>query len=110
MLLLLLASISAFGATTTTVVDIPTRGVTQRILYVRPDNPVANLVVLSGGDGVLGIQADGTMTTFVAACGPVVRNRRAGELGRESARESGLCRLCPACPADRHLAGGSPGP
>src|SRR5438067_5418338 len=77
MLLLLLASISAFGATTTTVVDIPTRGVTVRILYVRPDNPVANLVVLSGGDGVLGVLDDGSMTTFVASCGPVVRNRQA---------------------------------
>jgi len=76
-LLLLLASISAFGATTTTVVDIPTRGGTVRILYVHPDNPVANLVVLSGGDGVLGIQDDGTMSTFVASCGPVVRNRQA---------------------------------
>jgi hypothetical protein len=33
--------------------------------------------VISGGDGTLGIQADGTMTTFTATCGPVARNRQA---------------------------------
>ena len=58
---------------TTTVVDVPTRpGVTQRFLYVCPDAPVATIVSLAGGDGVLGILDDGTMTT-TAACNPVAQ-------------------------------------
>ena len=46
---------AAANATTTTVVDVPTRGVLQRFLYVHPDAPVANIVALGGGDGVFGI-------------------------------------------------------
>ena len=53
---------SAMGAVTTTVVDVPTRDVTQRFLYLHPDAPAANLVALPGGVGALGIQNDGTMT------------------------------------------------
>jgi len=68
---------SAMGAVTTTVVDVPTRGVTQRFLYVHPDAPAANIVHLPGGDGVFGIQNDGTMTTPTAQCNPVNRNRQA---------------------------------
>jgi hypothetical protein len=69
---------AAMGAVTTTVVDVPTRpGVTQRFLYVRPDAPLATIVSLAGGDGVLGIMNDGTMTTDTAACNPVARNRLA---------------------------------
>jgi hypothetical protein len=66
---------SAMGATTTTVVDVPTRGVTQRFLYLHPDAPVANFVALPGGDGNLGIQNDGTMTSEASQCFPVARNR-----------------------------------
>jgi hypothetical protein len=51
--------------------------VTQRILYVRPDAPKANIVYISGGTGRLDIQGDGTMTTQEARCGPVIRNRQA---------------------------------
>ena len=68
---------SAMGTVTTTVVDVPTRGVTQRFLYLHPDAPAANIVSLPGGDGILGIQNDGTMTTFVAQCSPVGRTRQA---------------------------------
>jgi hypothetical protein len=68
---------SAMGAVTTTVVDVPTRGVTQRFLYLHPDAPAANIVSLAGGDGVLGIQDDGTMTTIVGLCSPVNRTRQA---------------------------------
>jgi hypothetical protein len=72
------ASTIVAAATTTTVVDVPTRGsMMQRFLHVRPDAPVANVVVLSGGSGILNIQNDGTMTTTEARCGPVVRNRDA---------------------------------
>jgi hypothetical protein len=74
-----LASTAAFGAVTTSVVDLPVAGGAgvQRFLHVRPDAPVANIVVLSGGDGVLLIQDDGTMMTRVARCGPITRNRQA---------------------------------
>jgi hypothetical protein len=65
------------AAATTTVVDISPRGVRERFLYVRADAPVANVVVIPGNDGVLGIQDDGTMTTLTSRCNPVARNRDA---------------------------------
>jgi hypothetical protein len=68
---------SAMGAVTTTVVDVPTRGVTQRFLYLHPDAPAANIVAVPGGDGTLGIQNDGTLTSEVAQCFPVARTRQA---------------------------------
>lgn len=68
---------SAAGAVTTTVVDVPTRGVAQRFLYLHPDAPVANIVAVPGGDGMLGIQNDGTMTSPTANCFPINRNRQA---------------------------------
>ena len=74
---LLLAPVLAAAATTTTVVDLPVGGTTLRFLYVKPDAPVANLVSLSGNDGILGIQPDGRMTTRTATCSPVARNREA---------------------------------
>ncbi len=75
---LLVASVSleVAGAVTSTVVDIPVSGGTQRFLYVRPDAPIAIVVVISGGDGTLGIQNDGTMNTLTSLCGPVTRNRQ----------------------------------
>jgi hypothetical protein len=75
MFTVVLASSSANADVTRTVVDLPTLpGVTQRILYVRPDNATATIVMLPGGDGRLGIMPDGTMTTLVASCNPVARN------------------------------------
>ena len=70
-------TMDASGAVTTTVVDVPSGAVTQRFLYLRPASPQANLVALPGGDGILGIQDDGTMTTSVSDCTPVARNRQA---------------------------------
>jgi hypothetical protein len=75
--LLTSATGQAGAATTTGVVDIPTRGVTQRILYTRPDSPVANIVFLPGLDGILGIQDDGSMRTLAGRCAPLLRNREA---------------------------------
>jgi hypothetical protein len=72
-----LTATSAAGAVTTTVVDVPSRGVTQRFLYVHPDAPTANVIDLPGGDGFLNIQNDGTMATNTALCNPVARNRQA---------------------------------
>jgi len=77
LLTLALAATGAVGAVTTTVVDVPIDGDTQRFLYVKPDAPIANIVSIPGGDGILGIQGDGTMTTFTAACSPIGRVRQA---------------------------------
>src|SRR5262249_14825661 len=73
----LAAACSWAHAAATTVVDLPVGSVTQRLLYVRPDPPVANVVLIPGGDGVLGIQSDGSMSTLTSLCNPVVRNRQA---------------------------------
>lgn len=62
---------------TTTVVDLPTRDATQRILYVRAADPVANLVFLPGHIGHLGIEPDGSMPTIVGRCAPLARARDA---------------------------------
>jgi hypothetical protein len=67
----------ANAAVTTTVVDVPTRGVTQRFLYVRPDAPVANIVFLPGNTGILGIENDGSMPTLPGRCAPFTRSRDA---------------------------------
>jgi len=67
----------AHAASTTLVVDIPTRDAMQRFLYVRPDAPVANIVFLPGTNGILGIENDGSMPTVAGRCAPFVRNREA---------------------------------
>lgn len=52
----------AAAAQASRVVDIPTRpGVTQRFLYVAPDAPKAAAILFSGGQGNVGINADGTI-------------------------------------------------
>lgn len=61
----------------TTVVDLPTRGATQRILYVRAASPVANIVFLPGHIGYLGIEPDGSMPTLGGRCAPLARTRDA---------------------------------
>ena len=72
-----LVCLSAQAAVTTTVVDVPAGAVTQRILYLRPDAPVANIVTMPGGNGTLGITNDGTITSLPESCGPMIRNRQA---------------------------------
>lgn len=76
---LLVATVAncADAASTNTVVDVPTRGTTVRILHLQPAAPTLNILLLPGGDGFLGIRADGTMTTEVAFCNPAIRNRQA---------------------------------
>jgi hypothetical protein len=71
---LLLVSSAASATATTTVVDVATRGVTQRFLYVRPDTPIANIVALPAG-GALGVRDDGTLSAPAARCDPVARAR-----------------------------------
>ena len=59
-LVLGLLTLSAHALVPETVVDVPTRGVTQRFLHLQPANPVANLILLPGGDGILRLRTDGT--------------------------------------------------
>jgi hypothetical protein len=73
--LLLFAALGARADITSTVIDVPVQGTTMRILDVRPQNPVATLVVISGGQGYLDIRDDGSMPTTEGKCGPVARNR-----------------------------------
>ena len=68
---------AAIAAVTTEVIDLPSRGVTQRILYLKPDAPVATIVYAAGGTGALGIQNNGAMTTIQATCGPISRYAQA---------------------------------
>lgn len=67
----------ALAATTTTVVDVPfgTNGDSQRFLFVAPDAPKAIVVSIPGGDGIMGIQDDGSMITTVGGCNPLGRVR-----------------------------------
>jgi hypothetical protein len=75
---LVLPAVNAFAATTSTVVDLDLGGgVTQRILHVRPDSPIATLISVPGGDGRYAIQNDGSMNTITGQCGPFSRTRLA---------------------------------
>lgn len=67
----------AFAATTTSVVDVPfgADGDSQRFLFVAPDAPKAIVVSVPGGDGIMGIQDDGSMITTVGGCNPLGRVR-----------------------------------
>jgi predicted esterase len=76
-LVALCAPFSAVTAPTTTVTDVPTARGTIRIAHYRPDVPLANLYVMSGGDGVLRLQQDGTGFGDNFAFSPVMRNRQA---------------------------------
>ena len=67
----------ALCGVTTTVVDVPTRGVNERFLYVHPDAPKANIVDLFGGTGHLDIQNDGTFGNPASYCNPIYRNLQA---------------------------------
>ena len=74
----LLASPAVSADVTRTVVDVPsTNGVTQRILFVRPDNPTATIVAMPGGDGTLGIADGGLITSDTGRCFPFARTANA---------------------------------
>jgi len=74
---LALAAASVTAATTTAVVDVPSRGGMQRFLYTKSDAPKANIVSIPGNDGVIDLKDDGTTTTTTGLCGPFNRNRLA---------------------------------
>lgn len=50
------------GAAETSVKDLETRpGVTQRFVLIKPDKPVASVILFAGGEGVLRIAPDGNI-------------------------------------------------
>ncbi len=75
--LVLAAAAVAQAAPTTTVTDVATARGTIRIAHYRPDIPLANLYVMSGGDGVLRLQADGSGTGENFTFSPIIRIRQA---------------------------------
>ena len=75
--LLFLAALNAFGQATTTVSDVATARGTIRIAHYRAANPLANLYVMSGGFGQLGLQASGTGTHENFTFSPFIRVRQA---------------------------------
>jgi pimeloyl-ACP methyl ester carboxylesterase len=57
----LLLPLTAFAAQVS-VKDIPTRpGVTQRVLLIKPEQPVASVVLFAGGNGLVHIGPDGNI-------------------------------------------------
>jgi hypothetical protein len=75
--LVLLAAASAAAQTTTTVSDVTTARGTIRIAHYRPAVPLANLYVMSGGFGQLGLQANGAGTHENFTFSPFIRIRQA---------------------------------
>jgi len=58
----LLAFAFVAQAATPQAVDVPSRpGVTQRILVIKPDKPLAAVVLFAGGDGNIQVQGDGSV-------------------------------------------------
>ena len=76
-LLLAILANTANAASTNTVVDVPTRGTTVRILHLQPAAATINLIVLVGGEGVLGIRDDGSFSGNLGTCNPATRNGQA---------------------------------
>jgi len=61
-LLLLAAALGAIPAHAQQVIDLPTRpGVTQRLLVLAPANAKAAVILFTGGDGLLGLDATGRL-------------------------------------------------
>jgi pimeloyl-ACP methyl ester carboxylesterase len=58
----MLAGISGSARAGTILVSIPTpRGVTQAFILIKPDKPVASVILLAGGNGALGLQSASSM-------------------------------------------------
>jgi pimeloyl-ACP methyl ester carboxylesterase len=53
---------TAQAATTSTLVSVPTqRGVKQAFILIKPDKPVASVILFAGGHGALGLQSASSM-------------------------------------------------
>ena len=70
-----LCCVQAVSAATTTVMDVATQGSTIRVAHYRPDSPVANLIMIVGGVGVLNLQTDGLGTDPFFAVNVLSRDR-----------------------------------
>src|SRR5688572_8285222 len=75
--LLLLAALGAQAQATTTVSDVTTARGTIRIAHYRAALPLANVYVMSGGFGQLGLQANGSGTHENFTFSPFIRIRQA---------------------------------
>src|SRR5687768_16029812 len=73
-LLASLAAQAACAAVTTTVIDVQRPFGIIRVQLVRPDVPVATLLMFTGGDGFLGLASDGTASAFRYPSNPPSRN------------------------------------
>jgi hypothetical protein len=61
----LLAEVSGAARAGTTLVSIPTpRGVTQSFILIKPDKPVASVILFAGGNGALGLESASSMKSF----------------------------------------------
>jgi hypothetical protein len=96
---LLVVALSSAAAPTTTVSDVTTARGTIRIAHYRPDAPSANLYVMSGGDGVLRLQANGSGTGENFLFSPLIRIR-------QQLLEAGYALIMIDAPSD--MAGGIP--
>ena len=72
--LLALAFFCAGSAQAEQLVDLPTRGTTLRVLMDRPTEPVAAIVLLTGGSGILNLDERGAIRTG-ASGNQLVRTR-----------------------------------
>ena len=82
MLVLIIWTVVARAAITTTTVDLKTRGVTQRVLYLVPDRPVANVILIPGADGRVNLDKNGHGNSELLEASPATRLRaRLASLG-----------------------------
>ena len=113
-----LACAGVVQAQTARVVDLPTRpGITQRVLVVQPEQPTAVLVLMSGGNGHLGIRDDGRPRNdgnFVVLSSTILAASRFDKPGSHPVQEMALDKLrfpvlvahheqdqCVVCPPSR---------
>jgi pimeloyl-ACP methyl ester carboxylesterase len=63
----LLAEVSGAARAGTTLVSIPTpRGATQAFILIKPDNPLASVILFAGGNGALGLQSASSMKSLAS--------------------------------------------
>ena len=72
-----LLALPAASAVTRTVIDIQRPAGLLRVLLLKPDVPVATVMMFTGGNGVLGLTADGVATRGVYDVAPVSRDSQA---------------------------------
>ena len=99
--LLMAAALAAHAVPTTTVIDVATARGTIRVAHYRPDIPLANLYVMSGGNGLLRLQANGAGTDENFVFSPLIRIR-------QSLLDAGYSLIMIDAPSDMQGASGIP--